>query len=85
MQTEPYIKRLSFSKFLFMFRRSKGSKFFSADEESRIENAIVNAELKTTGEIRIFIESTCRTKVHTRTIEIFKLLKMHNTIDRNGV
>ncbi len=74
-----------FSKFIFMLRRSKGSKFFSADEELRIENAIENAELKTSGEIRVFIESTCKTKVHIRTIEIFKLLKMHNTADRNGV
>ncbi len=68
-----------------MLRRNKGSKFFSSEEELRIEQAIENAEAATTGEIRVFVESTCATKAHIRTLELFKLLKMHNTTDRNGV
>lgn len=57
----------------------------STDDERRIEQAITDAELQTSGEIRIHIELVCNedTLVHTR--KIFHTLKMEQTADRNAV
>jgi uncharacterized membrane protein len=59
--------------------------FFTKDEREDIRQAILNAELDTSGEIRVHIEDTCTGEVLDRASDIFKKLKMHKTEKRNGV
>ena len=60
-------------------------KFFTKTEEKHILSAIKEAELASSGEIRVFVESHCKGEIDRRTIEIFKKLKMDLTKERNGV
>lgn len=60
-------------------------RFFTKEEQERIKNAILNAELDTSGEIRVHIESVFKDDVMDRAAFIFKKLKMHQTELRNGV
>jgi uncharacterized membrane protein len=70
---------------LSLFKR-KQQKFFSAEEETKIVEAIRNAEQQTSGEIRLYIESKCRfVDPLDRAAEIFLQLKMHETESRNAV
>jgi len=59
--------------------------FFSKEEKDAIHKAILNAELDTSGEIRVHIESTSKGDVLDRTALLFKKLGMHKTELRNGV
>jgi uncharacterized membrane protein len=59
--------------------------FFSDEEEKRIMDAIREAELESSGEIRLFVESNCPKDIRARTLEMFKRLKMYRTRERNGV
>lgn len=60
--------------------------FFSPADEERIVEAIRKAEKRTSGEIRVFVESRCRfVDPVDRAAEVFFGLKMENTEDRNGV
>jgi len=60
--------------------------FFSEDEVGQITEAVRNAELNTSGEIRLHIEKQCPEKdVLDRTAKIFAELGMHKTQLRNGV
>jgi uncharacterized membrane protein len=59
-------------------------KFFSKDQKAQIVNAIKEAENETSGEIRVHLESSCKSDVLERTITIFEKLKMHETQLRNG-
>jgi uncharacterized membrane protein len=59
--------------------------FFSIPEQEDIKQAVMNAELDTSGEIRIHIESTCSGDVLDRAAFIFKQIGMHKTDLRNGV
>lgn len=69
---------------LFPFRRK--SEFFSADEKKKIVEAIQEAELTTSGEVRVFIESRCRfVDPLDRAAELFWQLKMDYTQDHNAV
>jgi uncharacterized membrane protein len=69
-----------------LFSFSKKNVFFSAEEELRIVDAIRAAEKRTSGEIRIFVESHCRfVDPVDRAAELFFGLKMQKTEDRNGV
>ncbi len=63
----------------------KADKFFSEDEKSEILTAIKDAELNTSGEIRVHIENKCAENVLDRAAFLFKKLKMHQTEKRNGV
>jgi uncharacterized membrane protein len=70
---------------IFSFKRSARHLFNPADEE-RIVAAIRAAEKRTSGEIRVFIESKCRfVDPVDRAAEVFFGLKMEQTEDRNGV
>lgn len=53
--------------------------------QQEIETAINNAELNTSGEIRVHIEKKCSEDVLDRAAYIFKSLDMHKTALRNGV
>lgn len=60
--------------------------FLSKAEIAIIEKAIADAELKTSGEIRLYIESNCNTSlVIDRAKEVFAQLNMQATKQRNGV
>lgn len=59
--------------------------FFSREEKTMIKQAILNAELDTSGEIRVHIENHCKGDAKDRAAEVFEKLKMHNTKLRNGV
>ena len=70
-----------------IFSSRKGAAaFFKTEEEERVVHAIRAAEKRTSGEIRVFVESRCRyVDPVDRAAEIFFALKMENTEDRNGV
>lgn len=61
------------------------SNFFSAEQKTQITNAIKQAELNTSGEIRVHVENNCKIDVLDRASEIFSKLQMHKTEQRNGV
>jgi len=60
-------------------------RFFSKEEQEQILNAILNAEMDTSGEIRVHIETVFKGNVLDRAAFIFKKLKMDRTELRNGV
>ena len=55
------------------------------DEKKEIVAAIQEAELNTSGEIRVHLENHCRGKVLDRASEVFATLDMHRTELRNGI
>ncbi len=59
--------------------------FFSKEQQTEIKKAILNAELDTSGEIRVHIENECRGDVLDRASFIFGKLDMDKTEMRNGV
>jgi len=59
--------------------------FFSDAQKKDIVEAIKTAELNTSGEVRVHIESTCKGDVLDRAAEVFAKLEMHKTALRNGV
>jgi uncharacterized membrane protein len=60
-------------------------KILTEQEESQILEAIRNAEEKTSGEIKLHIESECKSDAIERAIEVFGILKMNETEQRNGI
>lgn len=63
---------------------SPSSAFFTSQQKEDIRQAVVAAELQTSGEIQVHIENTC-SDVMNRAAFIFKKLNMHKTELRNGV
>ncbi len=59
--------------------------FFSEQEQREIRKAIEHAELDTSGEIRVHIETTCKGDLLDRAAFLFKQLGMTKTNKRNGV
>jgi uncharacterized membrane protein len=60
--------------------------FFTDEEQQRIVAAIRASEKRTSGELRVFVESRCSyVSAVDRAAEIFFGLKMEKTEDRNGV
>lgn len=71
---------------MFRFFKRKAADFFTIDEKERIVNAVKQAELQTSGEVRIFIESKCQfVNAIDRAKELFDELNMYNTAERNAV
>ncbi|RCS26334.1 TPM domain-containing protein [Polaribacter sp. WD7] len=64
---------------------SKVEAFLTPQEEEEIIAAIRIAEQNTSGEIRVHIESSSEKDHYQRALEVFHLLKMNNTKDKNGV
>ena len=58
--------------------------FLTDVEEQQVIDAIRDAELNTSGEIRVHLENCCDNS-YERAAEVFSILKMHNTRYRNGV
>ncbi len=61
------------------------TKFFTKEQQKAIVQSIVNAELNTSGEVRVRIDSKCKGDVLDVAADYFKKLKMHETELRNGV
>lgn len=59
--------------------------FFSTEEKKQITDAIAQAELNTSGEIRLHMEGHCKIDVLDRAAYIFEKLGMKETAQRNGV
>lgn len=59
--------------------------FFTKKEKDEIKKAILNAELDTSGEIRVHLETLCKEDVLDRAAHLFPKLGMQNTELRNGV
>ena len=60
-------------------------KLFSESDREQIIAAIKAAELQTSGEIQVHIENHCKGDLMDRAAEVFEMLKMYQTKDRNGV
>jgi len=59
--------------------------FFTEEQKTLIVNSIKQAELNTSGEVRVHIEDRCKIDVLDRASTVFAMLKMHKTKLRNGV
>lgn len=60
-------------------------KFFTEAQEEQIIHAIRQAELNTSGEVRVHIEENCAGDAVDRATQIFGELNMHETELRNGI
>jgi uncharacterized membrane protein len=70
------------STFSFFKRRP----FFTDEEQDKIISAIRDAEKRTSGEIRLYIESRCKyVEPLDRAAELFYGLQMEKTKERNAV
>jgi uncharacterized membrane protein len=68
-----------------LFPWKKKKEFFTAEEKQQLVAAIQKAEQRTSGEVRVFIESRCRfMDALDRAQEIFFSLKMNETAVRNA-
>ena len=63
----------------------EAEKIISPKEREKIKSAIHEAEKITSGEIRVFVEDTCKVDVLDRAAHLFRKLKLHLTKERNGV
>lgn len=63
----------------------KASSFFTKEQQADILSAVKEAEMDTSGEIRVHIESACKEEVLDRAAWVFDKLGMKKTVDRNGV
>lgn len=59
--------------------------FFTPEEQNQLINAIKEAELNTSGEIRLHLEDKCKGDAVERATQIFGKLKMHETELHNGI
>ncbi|MBK0379813.1 TPM domain-containing protein [Mucilaginibacter segetis] len=58
---------------------------FTDEEQQIIQQAVMDAEKNTSGEIRVCVEKTCNEEVLDRAAKYFTRLDMHKTKLRNGV
>lgn len=71
---------------MFGLFSKKAHEFFSAEERTKIVASIKETESKTSGEVRVYVESRCRyVDPIDRAVEIFYELKMDATEMHNGV
>ena len=66
-------------------RMSNAINILNREEDRRVVEAIKQAELNTSGEIKVHIENHCRGDVEERSVFIFNHLKLNETQLRNGV
>lgn len=59
--------------------------FLTPDQEKQIIEAIRTAEKNTSGEIRVHLENKTSIEPLQRAMEVFRMLKMEATEQRNGV
>lgn len=59
--------------------------FFTKEEKVQLKTAIQDAELNTSGEIRLHLDNRCKGEVLDYAAAWFEKLDMHKTEQRNGV
>ena len=59
--------------------------FLTIEDQQKITESVKAAEQKTSGEIRVHMEASCKGNVLDRAASVFAKLKMHETKLRNGV
>ena len=59
--------------------------FFTETEQQQIVEAIRQAELNTSGEIRLHVEARCKGDAYQRAKSVFEGLGIHKTALKNGV
>ena len=64
---------------------SNAINILNEEEDRRVVEAIRQAELNTSGEIKVHIENHCKRNVERRSLVVFKRLKLNETQLRNGV
>ncbi len=64
---------------------SKVEDFLTREQEAKVVEAIRQAELNTSGEIRVHLEAHASIDVFERAVEVFDFLHMNNTKRSNGV
>lgn len=64
---------------------NKARNFFTPEQLEDIKLAIQNAELDTSGEIKVHLETQCEGEVLNRATQVFEALHMNETELRNGV
>jgi uncharacterized membrane protein len=68
-----------------LFPWKKKKEFFTENEKQQLVEAIQKAEQRTSGEVRLFVESRCRfVDAMDRAGEIFYQLKMNETAEHNA-
>ncbi len=65
--------------------KKKSKRFFDSESKRKIIEAIQQAELHTSGEIKVHVESKCQDHPLERGDELFEKLKLQETRQRNGV
>lgn len=63
----------------------KAKELFTDDLRKKVVLAIEEAELNTSGEIRLHVDDKCKEEVLDRAAYVFEKLEMHKTELRNGV
>jgi len=63
----------------------KASSFFTKEQQAQILASVREAEMETSGEIRVHIETSLKGDVLDRAAWLFKKLGMDKTAERNGV
>lgn len=63
----------------------KAKELFTDELRVKVVNAIEEAELNTSGEIRLHVDDKCKEDVLDRAAFLFEKLEMHKTELRNGV
>ena len=64
---------------------SNARQILNNEEDHRVVEAIRQAELNTSGEIKVHIENHCRGDVEERSLFVFNYLKLNETQLHNGV
>jgi uncharacterized membrane protein len=68
-----------------LFPWQKKPEFFTAEQRQQLVEAIQKAEQRTSGEVRLFVETRCRyVEAMDRATQLFLELGMQNTKDRNA-
>jgi len=63
----------------------KASTFFSKEQQAQILASVKEAEMETSGEIRVHIETSLKDDVLDRAAWLFRKMGMDKTAERNGV
>ena len=63
----------------------KASSFFTKEQQAQILASVREAEMETSGEIRVHLETTLKGDVLDRAAWLFKKMGMDRTVERNGV
>ena len=58
---------------------------FTEQQQKQVQDAIAQAELNTSGEIRVHVDKRCKEEPMTKAIAVFEKLGMHKTEQRNAV